>query len=112
MKLRAKYIVLLCCMFWGLAACGVSSTPVSEILQKPRAYEGKQVTISGNVVETFSLVVLKYFMVRDATGEIAVVTQRPLPKKGEHIEVQGRVQEAFSIGDQQLIVIVEDSAKR
>jgi hypothetical protein len=48
---------------------------------------------------------VKYFVIRDGTGEVAVVTTRPLPKKGESIKVSGTVEEAFSIGDKQLLVV-------
>ena len=67
--------------------------------------------VSGRVVETFSLVVIRYFVIKDDTGEITVVTERSAPKKGEHIKVIGKVEEAFSLGDQQLIVIKENPAK-
>jgi hypothetical protein len=44
---------------------------------------------------------------RGETGEIVIVTDKPVPKVGTKIRVKGTVQEAFSIGNQQLIVIVE-----
>ena len=112
MKNRARLWALSCCVMLVLAACGGSTTPISEILKNPRAFEGKQVTVDGDVVEVFGLVVLKYFVVKDAGGEIAVVTERSLPKKGERATVTGKVREAFAIGDRQLIVIMEDAEKR
>jgi cob(I)alamin adenosyltransferase len=51
--------------------------------------------------------VVKYFSIRDDSGEIAVVTNKPLPKKGETIKVKGKVQEAFSLGTETLLVIIE-----
>jgi len=47
-------------------------------------------------------------MVKDKTGQIVVVTKKPLPKEGAKITVKGTVREAFSLGDKQLIVIVEN----
>ncbi len=93
-----------------LSGCGgLFSTPIGKILADPRAYAGKTVTVSGEVTQIFSLIFIKYFRLRDETGEIVIVTDRPLPKVGAKIKVKGTVQEAFSIGDQQLIVIVEQS---
>jgi aspartyl/asparaginyl-tRNA synthetase len=86
---------------------GFFTTPINKILANPRAYAGKTVKVSGEVTQIFSLLVIKYFKVRDGTGEIIVVTEKPLPKIGTKIKVKGTVEEAFSIGDQQLIVIVE-----
>jgi len=96
-----------------IAGCGsLMATPIKKILDNPRDYSDKTVTVSGEVTETFSLLVIKYFVVKDRTGEITVVTAKPLPRKGSRITVKGTVQEAFSLGDQQLIVIVEpDEAK-
>ncbi len=96
--------------FLILSGCsGLFSTPIGKILADPRAYAGKTVTVSGEVTSIFSLVFIKYFKLRDETGEIVIVTDKPLPKVGTKINVKGTVQEAFSIGDQQLIVIVEQS---
>jgi len=98
----------------GLLLSGCShlfSTPINKILENPRDYGGKTVTVVGEVTEVNSLVFLKYFVVKDNTGEITVITKRPLPREGEKITVKGKVQEAFSIGDKQLIVIVENEGK-
>jgi hypothetical protein len=91
-----------------LARCtSLSTSPINKILENPRDYAGRTVTISGEVTEVFSLFVIKYFIVKDKTGQIVVVTERPLPNVGAKIVVKGTVEEAFSIGDKRLIVIVE-----
>ena len=87
------------------------STPVKKIIDNPRDYYGKRVTVSGEVTEVFSLFVVRYFVVKDGTGEITVVTKRPLPRKGAKIKVKGIVEEAFSFGEKQAMVIVEDEEK-
>lgn len=87
----------------------IVSTPIRKIIENPRDYSGKAVVVRGEVTEIFGLFFVKYFVLNDNTGEITVVTQRPLPKKGTKIRVKGTVQEAFSLGDQQLIVIVEEA---
>ncbi len=51
--------------------------------------------------------IVKYFVVRDNSGEISVVTEKPLPVKGEKIKVKGTVREAFSIGTKTALVLVE-----
>jgi hypothetical protein len=89
-----------------LAQCSMS-TKIADIRNNPRQYADKEVTVSGEVTGTFSLVVIKYFTLRDSTGEMTIVTQRPLPKEGERLKVRGTVREAFSIGSESLLVIVE-----
>jgi hypothetical protein len=107
---RVMNIVLAAMLISG---CGsLMTTPIKKILDNPRDYSDKTVTVNGEVTETFSLLVIKYFMVKDSTGEITVVTTRPLPQRGSKITVKGIVHEAFSLGESQLIVIVEpDEAK-
>jgi len=84
-----------------------SGTPIQKILNNPREYSRQPITVTGEVVEVFSLIVVKYFVLRDGTGEITVITERTMPKKGVKVNVTGMVKEAFSIGDKQLIVLVE-----
>jgi hypothetical protein len=45
------------------------------------------VTIRGEVVDRASLLVVKYFTLRDETSEIKVVTDKSLPCLGEKIRV-------------------------
>jgi hypothetical protein len=90
---------------------GLMPTKIADIRNNPRQYADKEVTVSGEVTGTFSLVVVKYFTLRDSTGEITIVTRRPLPKEGERLKVRGTVREAFSIGSESLLVIVEEPEK-
>lgn len=90
----------------------ISSTQIKKIIENPRDYDGKSVTVSGEVADIFSFFVIKGFVVKDTTGEILVVAERSLPKKGSQIKVKGVVREAFSIGDQQLIVLVEETKSK
>jgi len=87
---------------------GANAAPIGQIIDNPRAYVDKTVTIEGNVTGMFSLVVFKYFTVNDGTASINVVTDRPLPRKGQRIRVRGKVSELFSLGSQSLLVLLED----
>lgn len=89
-----------------LAACA-RTTPIKDIVDNPRDYAGQQVTVHGEVKSVFSLFVIKYFTLADASGEITIVTERPLPKVGARIDVTGTIKEAFSLGDQTATLIVE-----
>jgi hypothetical protein len=94
-----------------LCSCGLmGSTKIGDIVSKPRDFADKRITVSGEVTEVFSFIVLRYFVIKDDTGEITVITGKPLPEKGEKIKVTGVVKETFSLGTRALLVIVEDSA--
>ncbi|NJD55653.1 MAG: hypothetical protein FIA94_04510 [Nitrospirae bacterium] len=107
---RVLNAVLACMLIAGCSS--LMSTPIKNILDNPRDYSDKTVKVSGEVTEVFSLFVIKYFVVKDSTGEIIVVTPRPLPRKGSQITVTGTVREAFSLGDKQVIVIVEPDGSK
>jgi hypothetical protein len=106
LKSNAMRFILLFVIGILLSSCE-SGTPIKNILDNPRDYSGKVLQVKGQVSDIFSLIVIKYFTLKDGTGEITVITDKPLPKKGTTIKVKGKVQEAFSLGDQQLIVIME-----
>ncbi|MHC1727102.1 MAG: hypothetical protein AB9866_14025 [Syntrophobacteraceae bacterium] len=112
MKHTAKAFGIITLLIFLIAACdGIGTTSIGDIINKPRDYADKKVTVSGEVRETLSLFVIKYFVVQDRTGQIAVVTDKPLPKKGTTIRITGTVKEAFSVGDQQLLVLIEEVGK-
>jgi len=109
---KHKVLYILTLMVLLAAACETfGTTPIGKILEKPREYADTTVVVSGKVTEIFGLVFIKYFIVEDKTGSIAVVTDKPLPKMGSEIKVRGIVKEAFSLGDQQLLVLIEHEGK-
>ncbi len=88
----------------------VQHAPIEKILSNPRAFEGKSVTIEGEVTDrTAFFVVVKFFKVKDKTGEITVVTTRTLPAINSTVRVKGRIDELFAIGDHKLVVLDEES---
>lgn len=99
---RAAVLVL------SLAACGrLTTTSIRDINDQPATYEGRTVTIAGDVVDATNLLVLKYYRVEDPTGRIVVVAKGAVPAKGNHVRVQGTVHQAFALGDQRLTVLIE-----
>jgi len=96
-------------LLW-VTACS-TTTEIRQILKDPRAYDGKTVTVQGDVSDTFSLVVIKYFELNDGTGVIRVVSDKALPSKGQQLKVTGRIRQAFSLGDQSIMVLIEGEPK-
>ena len=107
---RIKIIIIMAVIFF-LSSCNNSilTTPIGKIVNNPRDYEGKVVKVSGEVTESMNLLLIKYFRLKDKTGEIYIVTDKILPKQGASTSVKGHVQEAFTIGAEQFIVIMEDN---
>jgi hypothetical protein len=103
-------LLFLAALLLLLGACS-RATPIKDVTERPRDFAGKTVTLEGEVKQALSLFVVRYFMLNDGTGEIAVVTERPLPKVGERLKVTGTVKEAFSLGDKTTVVLSEDPPK-
>lgn len=81
-------------------------TSIETILGNPKAYEGKEVTIEGEVTDrTAFFAAIKFYRVRDKTGEIIVVTKKTLPEVRSTVRVKGSIDEAFQVGDQKLVVL-------
>lgn len=91
----------------ALAACS-PATDIRDIVENPRKYADRTVTVRGDVQDTFGFGAIKYFTVSDGTGSLRVTTERPLPKKGERIRVTGQVKESFSLGTSSSVVLVEE----
>jgi hypothetical protein len=73
------------------AAYSLTSTKIKDILDHPRDYEGKDITINGTVTNTVSLLLIKYYEIQDGTGSIKIITDKLLPSRGEKLTVTGRM---------------------
>ena len=87
--MRRKSLLLITLIFvvFLFSACDpvnrLTATKIKDILDHPRNYENKEVTVYGTVTNAVSLLVVKYFEIQDDTGTIKVVTDKLLPTKGE-----------------------------
>lgn len=114
MKRKLLCLALVFCGAFVGASCDqfkrLTATNIKDIVDRPRDYENKEVTIYGTVTDAASILVVKYFVLRDSTGSIRVITDRTLPKTGEELSVTGYV-ETIEIGPERWVVIREKSAK-
>lgn len=86
----------------------LTATKIKEILDHPRNYEKKEITIYGTVTDVVSLLVVKYFEIEDDTGSIKVTTNRMLPQKGEKLQVKGALV-SIEVGPERWLVLREKS---
>ena len=90
------------------AAKSLTSTKIRDLLNHPRDYENKEVTIYGSVTDAASLLVVKYFEIQDNTGAIKVITDKVLPSKGEKMQVTGRMS-VVEVGTERWVALRESS---
>jgi hypothetical protein len=90
----------------------IQAVPIKDVLDDPGKYQSKPVTISGQVADRMSLLVVKYFLLRDKSGEIFVITNKPLPAINKKVRVTGKPVQSFVIGKEQLLVFIEQDQEK
>jgi flagellar basal body-associated protein FliL len=91
----------------------VRPTEIEKIFNNPAAYTGKEVTVAGEVMDRTAIFgVLKFYKLKDKSGEMIVVTKKSLPEIRSTMGVTGRIDDAFPLGDQKLVVFMEGSAEK
>ena len=112
MKANNSIPALLLCLALASFGCDIvdrfTATKIKDIIDNPRDFENKEVTIYGTVTDAASMLIVKYFEVQDDTGRIKVVTVRTLPAKGEKVKVTGRAS-VLEVGTERWVVLQEKS---
>lgn len=104
---RISSILMCICAGWLVASCA-GPVAIGKIVAEPSKYDGKTVTVEGEVSGTQSLLLVKFYSLHDETGKITIVTEEAMPKDGATKRVKGKVIEALSIADKSLLVIREN----
>jgi hypothetical protein len=111
MRLRLFICSLIFCL--GLlnlacdAAYSITATKIKDLLDHPRDYQSKDITVYGTVTNAVSLLVIKYYEIQDGTGSIKVVTDNLLPTRGEKLKVTGRMT-VVEFGTERWVVLREN----
>lgn len=98
-------ILLLALSMFLMLGC---TTDIADIKENPKEYADKEVTIKGEVVSTTNAFFLKYYTIKDNTGEINVTTKQKLPDENTKVKISGTVRELLKIGDMKMTVIEEN----
>lgn len=94
-QLRSAGFALLIVSALVSTAC---ATTINSVLADPSRYRTRDVTLSGTVVESFSLAERGAYMIDDGTGQLWIVVNRGTPRKGARVKVTGTVREGFNLG--------------
>ncbi len=78
------------------------NSTIGEISRSPAAFEGREVSVRGTVVEQWKipLIEVRGYLLRDATGDLPVMTLNTLPGTGEEVVVKGRVESMAIVAGQ------------
>ncbi len=81
-------------------ACG--SLTVNQINTDPSRYRNRDVTLSGEVIDSYSFLSRGAYRIDDGTGQLWVVSDKGVPRKSARVTVKGKVREGYnlsSLGD-------------
>lgn len=108
-SVRPASIVLLAGALLFLAGCA-GVTPIGELLDNPAKYDGKTVSVEGEVKESAGGLGLGAYQVRDDTGTLTVVSETGgPPRTGSKVGVKGRFEALITLGSRSLAVLREES---
>ena len=92
-----------------LAGCA-GITPIGELLDNPAKYDGKTVSVEGEVKESAGGLGLGAYQVKDDTGTLTVVSETGgPPRTGSKINVKGRFESLITLGSRSLAVLREET---
>ncbi|OGP88404.1 MAG: hypothetical protein A2031_09995 [Deltaproteobacteria bacterium RBG_19FT_COMBO_43_11] len=91
----------------------VRPTSIEKIVKNPSSYTGKELVMEGEVTDRTSFFgTPKFYKLKDKSGEIIVTTRKSLPEVGFSATVKGKIDDAFALGNQKLLVCIEESVEK
>jgi hypothetical protein len=81
-----------------IAATACATKSITDVLSNPSRYRDREIQISGDVLDSFSLLNRGVYRVRDETGQLWVVSDRGVPNSGARVTVKGTIREGFNLG--------------
>ena len=113
MRSIARGVVWAAAMLFAIACAGTPRVKVADIEANPGKYNDKLVTVKGEVVDTYSLPILKQGLVQvdDGTGKIWVKPSSRVYFKGDKLEVTGKLKVVGSIAGYNFGFIVFEESK-
>lgn len=83
----------------ALAATIACATRVNNVLADPSKYRNREVTITGDVKDSYSIMSRGVYRVEDRTGSLWVYSDKGVPRNGARVSVTGTIREGFNLGN-------------
>lgn len=82
----------------ALVAMAACATRVSKVLDDPSKFRNREVTVSGTVVDSYSIMNRGVYRIEDKTGSLWVASDKGVPRLGARAKVTGTIREGFNAG--------------
>lgn len=89
-RIRPFILALISVVF--LSSC---ATSLARVTADPSRYRNREVTVSGRVVTSASLLGRGFYRIEDNSGSLWVVSSFGVPRQGSRVRVTGRIQDGF-----------------
>jgi hypothetical protein len=90
-----------------------TQTSIADINKDPGRYAGKDVSIHGQVSDSFGALGNGIFQIDDGTGRMWVYSQNfGVPGNGSKVAVTGRIEQGFAFGGRSFGVILRETQRR
>jgi hypothetical protein len=82
----------------ALASVSCASITINKVLADPSRYRARDVTVSGVVIDSVSVGSRGAYRLRDASGQLWVVSEQGVPRNGARVAVKGKIREGYNLG--------------
>ncbi len=89
---------ILAVLLIALVSTACASATINKVLTDPGRYRDRDVTVSGEVADSYSVASLGAYRIKDGSGELWVVSEKGVPRKGAQVKVTGKVREGYNLG--------------
>ena len=81
-----------------LASAACASITINKVLADPSRFRDRDVTVSGEVSDSFSVTSRGAYRIKDGSGELWVISDKGVPRNGAQVKVTGKIREGFNLG--------------
>jgi len=113
MSAKGLSILVVCLVLMGGAGLIMTRNrrlSVREVVENPRAYEGRQIGVRGKVSVAGGVLTCKAFQLAEGDARLWVATNNFLPVEGSQVEARGYLKEV-ALGPLHQVVLFEAAAR-
>jgi hypothetical protein len=81
-----------------LASAACASITINTVLADPSRFRDREVTVSGEVADSFSVASRGAYRLKDGSGELWVLSEKGVPRTGAQVKVTGKIREGYNLG--------------
>lgn len=81
----------------AMATTACAAVTINKVLSDPGQYRDREVSVSGEVTDSFSVGSRGAYRLKDDSGQLWVVSEHGVPRNGARVVVKGKVREGFNL---------------